>query len=332
MSASVFRLLMLTLVIAAAGLLIAAQTDPKKVAHTDPAKAGPDFAIQGEYVGQIKTKEGERKFGAQIIALGDGAFQLVGYHGGLPGDGAEAGGRIEVDGKLEGGTAVFNGDHFTAKAKDGVLTVYHSPGQPDGELKRVERISPTAGAKPPAGAVVLFDGKNVDAWEGATLSDGLLIPKATSKQKFQSCTLHLEFQTPFMPLARGQARGNSGCYVQGRYEVQILDSFGLEGKNNECGGIYEISDPKVNMCYPPLAWQTYDIDFTAAKFDASGAKTKGAAITVRHNGVVVQDNLEIPRTTRGALMAKEGPEPGPMYLQDHGNPVRYRNIWIVAKE
>jgi hypothetical protein len=324
---------MLTLVIAAAGVLIAAQTDPKKVAYTDPAKAGPDFAIQGEYAGEVTTNNGQRKFGAQIIALGNDQFRLVGYPGGLPGDGAQSEGRTEVEGKLEDGTAIFTGDHFTAKAKDGVLAVYHSGDQPDGKLTRVERTSPTAGAQPPAGAIVLFDGKNVDAWEGASLSeDGLLVPRATSKQKFQSCTLHLEFQSPFMPLARGQQRGNSGCYVQGRYEVQILDSFGLEGKNNECGGIYEISDPKVNMCYPPLAWQTYDIDFTAATFDASGNKTKAATITVRHNGVVVQDNLELPRTTRGAQLAAEGPEPGPIYLQDHGNPVRYRNIWVVAKE
>lgn len=332
MSASVFRLLMLTLVIAAAGVLIAAQTDPKKVAHTDPAKAGPDFTIQGEYVGEVETKDGKRVFGAQIIALGDGAFHLVVHRGGLPGDGWDGGERIEVDGKLEGGTAVFTADHGTAKAKDGVLSVYHPGGDQHGELKRVERTSPTAGAKPPAGAVVLFDGKSVDAWEGATLVEGgLLIPKATSKQKFQSCALHLEFQSPFMPLARGQARGNSGCYLQGRYEVQILDSFGLAGKNNECGGIYEISDPKVNMCFPPLSWQTYDIDFTAAKFDAGGNKIKNATITVRHNGVVVQDQLEIPRTTRGASVVNEGQEPGPIFLQDHGNPVRYRNIWIVEK-
>jgi hypothetical protein len=333
MTTPVFRLVMLSLLIAAAGVLIAAQTDPKKVAHTDPAKAGPDFAIQGEYVGEVATNEGQRRYGVQIIALGDGAFQLVGYRGGLPGDGWEGGERIEVEGTLHDGIAMFKGEHHVGKVKDGVLTIHRASGEQFGELKRLERTSATLGQKPPAGAVVLFDGKNVDAWQGATLSDeGLLVPRATSKQKFQSCTLHLEFQTPFMPLARGQARGNSGCYLQGRYEVQILDSFGLEGKNNECGGIYEISDPKLNMCFPPLSWQTYDIDFTAAKFDSGGNKVGSATITVRHNGVVVQDNTEIPRTTRGALVAMEGPEPGPIYLQDHGNPVRYRNIWIVEKK
>ncbi len=142
--------------------------------------------------------------------------------------------------------------------------------------------------------------------------------------------MHLEFKLPYMPAARGQARGNSGCYLQGRYEVQILDSFGLEGKNNECGGIYEIKDPDVNMCLPPLAWQTYDIDYTAARYDASGGKTANARITVSHNGVVIHDNVELPRATRAAPV-KEGPEPGPIYLQDHGNPVRFRNIWVVEK-
>lgn len=161
--------------------------------------------------------------------------------------------------------------------------------------------------------------------------DGLLMQGATSKAKFQSYTLHLEFQLPYMPAARGQGRGNSGCYAQGRYEVQILDSFGLDGLNNECGGIYSVKAPGVNMCFPPLAWQTYDIDFTAAKYDSDGKKTADAKLTVKHNGVEIHKDVSIPKTTTAAPVA-EGPEPGPLYLQDHGNPVRFRNIWVVEKK
>ena len=161
--------------------------------------------------------------------------------------------------------------------------------------------------------------------------DGLLMQGITSHQKFQSYKLHLEFMISYMPYAQGQGRGNSGCYMQGRYEVQILDSFGLEGKNNECGGIYEIKEPDVNMCYPPLSWQTYDIDYTAAKFDEDGKKTVHARITVRHNGVVIHDDVELPRSTRAAPV-KEGPEAGPIFIQDHRNPIRFRNIWLVEQK
>jgi hypothetical protein len=132
-----------------------------------------------------------------------------------------------------------------------------------------------------------------------------------------------------MPMSTGQARGNSGVYVQSRYEVQVLDSFGLEGKNNECGGIYSIAEPVVNMCLPPLSWQTYDFDFTAARYNVAGEKIKNARITVRHNGVVIHDDIELTHGTPGRHPEDPGPEA--LFMQDHGNPVVYRNIWIVEK-
>jgi hypothetical protein len=134
---------------------------------------------------------------------------------------------------------------------------------------------------------------------------------------------------PFKPLGRGQDRGNSGVYMQDRYEVQVLDSFGLKGEDNECGGIYSQAKPLVNMCYPPLTWQTYDIDFVAAKHDANGKKVKNAVLTMKHNGVLIHDQLELKGPTGGGR--KEDGTPGSIQLQGHGNPVFYRNIWIVPK-
>ena len=108
----------------------------------------------------------------------------------------------------------------------------------------------------------------------------------------------------------------------------MLDSFGLTGEDNECGGIYQVARPRVNMALPPLQWQTYDIDFTAARFDSAGDKTVNARLTVRHNGVVIHEGLEIPGPTGGG--DPESALPGPILLQDHWNPVVYRNIWLVA--
>ena len=221
------------------------------------------------------------------------------------------------------------GENSHGEIKDGVLRILLPDGQVVGELKKIERASSTLGAKPPQGAVVLFDGTNADEFSLGKIENGLLVAGTTSKRKFQSCRLHVEFLLPFMPTARGQGRGNSGCYLQGRYEVQMLDSFGLTGENNECGGIYSIKAPDVNMCFPPLSWQTYDIDYTAAKYE-NGKKVKNGTMTVSHNGVTIQKDVELPKNTTAAPIA-EGPEPGPIYLQDHGNPVRYRNIWLVEK-
>jgi len=298
---------------------------PKDAAPTDPA-----FAAQGEYVGEIVTLEGAKKLGVQVIALGGDKFHAVGYFGGLPGDGWDGSDKKESDGEMKDGVVTFAAPEHTATIKDGALTITVA-GATLGSLAKANRTSPTLGAKPPQGAVVLFDGSTPDKFQkGRVTEDGLLMQGVTSTDKFQSCTMHIEFRLPFMPSARGQGRGNSGLYLQGRYEVQMLDSFGLAGENNECGGLYEISKPKVNMCYPPLAWQTYDIDFTAAAFEGE-KKVKNATITVKHNGVVIQENVELPRSTRAAPVA-ESAEPGPLYLQDHGSAVRYRNIWVVEKK
>ncbi len=304
---------------------------PKKTVAITLDEVDADFALQGEYSGTITEDDGDLKLGVQVIALGDGKFQAVGYPGGLPGDGWNKKDKIKADGTAKDGVAKFKCDKGIAMLKDGVLTITSPDRKELGKLKKVTRKSPTLGKKVPEGAVVLFDGSSVDNFPGGKMTkDGLLMQGVASKQKFQSFQLHIEFLLSYMPYARGQGRSNSGCYMQGRYEVQMLDSFGLEGKHNEAGGIYETRDPDVNMCFPPLTWQTYDIDFTAAKYDESGKKTKNATITVQHNGVVVHDNVELPKSTRAAPV-KESAEPGPIYIQNHGNPLRFRNIWLVEK-
>ncbi len=265
----------------------------------EAAKADPDFQRQGEY-----KKDGS---GIQVVAQGEGNFTVVIYTGGLPGDGWNGRDKQNIEANADDVADLTEG------------------------YQRIERQSPTIGAAPPEGAVVLFDGTQISVdehWEkGARLTDdGLLMEGITSKDKFQDFRIHAEFRTPFMPKARGQGRGNSGLYYQGRYETQILDSFGLEGKDNETGGIYEIQSPNLNMCFPPLTWQTYDAEFKAARFE-NGEKVSNATLTVRLNGVTVHSSVELPRGTRAAPV-KEGPEPGPIYFQNHGNPVRFRNIWV----
>ena len=319
---------------AVCGLVFVSATAFAGPTYTDPDKAektDKDFAIQGEYSGKIKDDSGnEVSVGVQVIALGGGKFKAVGYPGGLPGDGWNKQEKIEADGELKDGAVVFEKDGGKGVIKDGSLSIIAAENEL-GKLSKINRSSPTLGAKPPAGAVVLFDGKNADAFQGGKVGEeGLLLEGSTSKQKFGSYKLHIEFRIPYQPEDRGQGRGNSGVYMQGRYEVQMLDSFGLAGKNNECGGIYSVKDCDLNMCFPPLTWQTYDIDYTAAKYDDAGKVTAPAKITVEHNGVVIHKDVALP-TDRGTTAApvKPGPEPGPIYLQNHGNPVRYRNIWLV---
>lgn len=313
---------LLLLALALATALHAADSKPKVETFLDPAKAGQDYADQGEY----RNDWG----GAQVIALGEGNFRMVTYRGGLPGDGWDKEYRQEQAGKREGNKIIFKGENnYRAELEKGKITITSDSGGP-WTMEKIERKSPTLGAKPPPGAVVLFDGANADAWVSGHLDERhLLAAGCKSKQSFGDFTLHLEFLLPFKPLGRGQDRGNSGVYLQDRYEVQVLDSFGLKGDDNECGGIYSQAKPLVNMCYPPLTWQTYDIDFTAARFDAGGKKIKNAVTTIKHNGVVIHDRLELKGPTGGGK--KEDATGGPIQLQGHGNPVFFRNIWVVPK-
>lgn len=302
--ASVLPRLLVGLVLVAA---CPAQGKPKQprtwTNPTTAAKEDPGFLLQGEYANQ--------DIGLQVIALGGDRFRLVMYEGGLPGLGWDGKGKQQVEADI--------------------AAVRKELGE---RLQKIQRQSTTLGAKAPQGAVVLFDGTRASLanWQaGARMTpDGLLMQGATSVDKFQSARLHLEFRLPYKPLARGQGRGNSGLYVQGRYETQMLDSFGLEGKHNECGGIYSVRAPDLNACLPPLTWQTYDIDFVAARFDGQGKKIKNARMTVRLNGIVVHRSVEVPKATT-ASPVKEGAAPGPLFLQDHGNPVRYRNIWVLPR-
>ncbi len=301
----------------------AAPAKPKAETFLTVETAGRDYIDQGEYLNDWG--------GAQVIALGDDKFRLVSYKGGLPGAGWDKETRSQAEGKRDGDMIVFTGaNDYKAELAAGTLTIHTADGGP-WTMKKTSRTSPAIGAKPPAGAIVLFDiGKGADEFAGGHLDDrGLLAAGSSTIRKFQSFSMHCEFLLPFKPLGRGQDRGNSGVYMQDRYEVQVLDSFGLKGENNECGGIYTKARPAVNMCFPPLVWQTYDIDFTAAQFDADGRKTKNASVTVKHNGVLIHDKYEIPGTTGGGK--PEGPAPGPIQLQGHGNPVFYRNVWVVEK-
>jgi hypothetical protein len=234
---------------------------------------------------------------------------------------AEVGGRLEVEMTLA--NAEIKGK-FTGKDSPGSF-----------KLTRVEKKPPSLGAKPPAGAVVLFDGANLDSWQPAE-SPWKIAPEGAvevgkgslrTKEEFGDGEYHLEFRTPYMPDKKGQARGNSGVYLLGRYEVQVLDSFGLETRDNECGGIYKIATPKTNACLPPLEWQTYDIVMRAPKFNEQGDKIQNAVITVKHNGIPIHDKVELPGMTGGSVSDKEASK-GILFLQDHSNKVQYRNIWF----
>ena len=315
------------------GACLAHAADKNK-AWTDPEtarKEDPDFSIQGEY----GSAEKDAALGVQVVALGDGKFDAYFLEAGLPGLGrTKENKRTRVAGSTKENGVLFESedDEIEAIIKDGRIK-----GRIAGErfdLPRIERQSPTLGMEPPEGAVVLFDGSSADGWKNGKVVDGLLAATGTTSEKtFKDCEIHLEFRTPYKPHSRGQGRGNSGVYYGGRWETQVLDSFGLDGRMNETGGIYSIAAPKLNMCLPPLTWQTYDVEITAAKFDESGKRTAWPRIKVKLNGVIVHEDQELNKThtTAAPVRGEIKDEGGPIFLQNHGNPVFFRNIWVLPR-
>jgi Domain of Unknown Function (DUF1080) len=193
------------------------------------------------------------------------------------------------------------------------------------------------------GAFILFDGKNLDQWlardgkkpAGFKVVSGNAMEARggdiITREKFGGpFKLHVEFRVPYLPTAQGQGRGNSGVYLQGRYEVQILDSYGLKSQNNDCGAIYGVSAPLVNACKAPTVWQSYDIAFQPPQCP-DGKKTKPARVTVYQNGIKIQHNVAIPVNNTTAGLGGDPCAPGPILLQYHGNPVQFRNVWLVKE-
>lgn len=298
------------------------------------------IAYKSRYEVALRTEPDPRKAAIVILSGTNHADQLVLAPAlSLPQSKGLAG---------SGSSAATDGVRWQWQANSQELTgILAGPATATFALKKIPfPPSHTLGAEAPAGAEVLFAGTNLNAWESRrsptepiqwsiTDSGALEVVSGNAgkrnkqdlktKGSFGDYRLHLEFKLAHKPDATGQGRSNSGVIHLGLYETQILDSFGLYGRDNECGGIYKIREPDSNAAYPAGLWQTYDFVFTAPRFDAAGMKTADARMTVRLNGILVHRDVAVPKPTAGGKETARGP----IVLQDHGNPVQFRNIWVV---
>lgn len=291
----------------------------------------PNYQLLGEFVGEIELPGEQRQtLGVQVRPLGGDRFEARQYPGGLPGQAGFTGQSQPLVGFRAGDSLVLSGATWAIFVNHDQCRVIDSQGTKLGELTRIVRTSPTLGAQPPANALVLFDGTNTDQFSGGKMTkDGWLLPGADIKPMFQDFNLHVEFKLPYLPDRTGQDRGNSGCYLLSRYEVQILDSFSEATTFNGCSSLYRQRAPDLNMCFPALQWQTYDIAFSAPRWAGDGTKLQHARITVWHNGVKTLDNVQIENKTGAGKI--EEPSLLPIRLQDHHDPVRFRNLWIIDR-
>jgi len=298
------------------------------------AQAPRQETVQGLYEGAATAGQSQLKLEARLVALANNNYKLL-IRQTQP-DGKIA--KIELAGKVDADTLRFAPKaDWSASYADGAIKGAAGPNATF-ELKRITRQSPTLGAKPPAGAIVLLDGKNFDELTNQPNKDGskqdwnltengaIQVPKGgmNSKRQFStSLKIHVEFYLPLMPAGEGQGRANSGCYLPNGDEIQVLDSFGMTTyTGGGCGGLYRYKDPDTFdefslASLPPLQWQTYDIEYRVQLQD--GRPAGKPRVTVLHNGIKIHDNAELNNNAKV----------GGLHYQDHGNPAQYRNIWIL---
>ena len=303
--------------------------------------------FMGVYEGTYHADRSQTaKATAKVIAEGPGYYRVV-----LQAEPLAAGeptAQFEIYGVLQGSKVNLFG---RANAEQWHGTIFEDKLAADPgyyglglELKKTTPKSPTEGAQAPPGAVILLPFSpgtvpDASAWQGGAWkpqADGSLQcdpgkGSITTRQNFGDIKLHLEFWLPLMADNFGQARANSGVIINNIYEIQVLDSFGLVPSMGDCGAIYDQTRPRVNANFPPEHWQTYDISFRAPRLNADGSVKEKARVTVELNGIKVQDNSTIEGATAGHQPGKPPANiaSGPLQLQDHGNRVRYRNVWLV---
>ncbi len=291
-------------------------------------------AVADSFVGDW---QGQGSTVAQVLKIGGGKYQA----NLLSSFDTENNVLAVLQGSAAAESITFAGENCSATLKNGHFTGIHAEKKFD--LQRINRVSPTQGAAPPRGAVILFDGKSLDAWAKKNGKDWLaedgparwklveggaveVVPETDciiTHQKFGDCKAHVEFRTLGTP-------SNSGVFLQDRYEVNINETYGHldQGPNAGLDNCTEGVKPRLRPCFPPLAWQTLDIEFRAPRFDANGKKTENARMTVVFNGVKVFERQELSVPHGAASRLGEAPT-GPLMLQEHGMPVQFRNIWLL---